>query len=88
MNTKIALALVTALSATALMPAATIAAPARTQLDREDFNAELVIANLRDRGVVATSVEPWNGYIRAYVTTDGVQTMQFFDATTYQPVNL
>jgi hypothetical protein len=51
-----------------------------------DLNAQ-DLTELQRRGVPATSVERWNGCIRAFVTKpDGTQGMEFFDPNTMRPV--
>ena len=37
--------------------------------------------------VAATSVEEWNGVLRAYVQVDGQLVMQYFDPDTLAPVD-
>lgn len=54
----------------------------------DDFDADRALRQLQDRGVAATSVEEWNGYLRAFVTIDGQQVMRFFDPDTFTPVAL
>ena len=45
-----------------------------------------IVAELQRDGVNATSVEEWNGYIRAFVTTDdGHQVQRFFVPGTLEP---
>lgn len=39
---------------------------------------------LRSMGVDATRVEDWNGCIRAFVRTNGGETMQYFDPDTFE----
>ena len=52
----------------------------------QDLAKASVVAELQRDGVNATSVEDWNGYIRAFVTLeDGRQVQRFFDADTLQP---
>jgi hypothetical protein len=52
----------------------------------QDLAKARVVAELRSDGVNATSVEDWNGYVRAFVTLeDGRQVQRFFDADTLQP---
>ena len=54
-----------------------------------DFTADSIVAQLREKGVNATSVEDWSGLIRAYVTLeDGSQTMQFFKPGSLEQVQL
>ncbi|KKC35327.1 hypothetical protein WH87_17280 [Devosia epidermidihirudinis] len=50
-------------------------------------NDTAIINALANRGVNVSSVEDWNGCIRAYVTKpDGTVGMQFFDPSTLQQV--
>jgi CCR4-NOT transcriptional regulation complex NOT5 subunit len=88
MNTRTVLVLLAAMGAVA-MPAITIAATgAENRIERERFDADLVLRRLQDRGVPATSVEEWNNLIRAFVEVDGSVTMQYFDPDTLEPVNV
>ena len=87
MNTRIALVLLSALGATAALPSiATAALAVERHDDRLDTDATL--RRLQQQGVAATSVEEWNGLVRAYVEVDGGQVMQYFDADTLAPVNI
>jgi hypothetical protein len=55
-------------------------------IGEQDFGKDRVIAELRQDGVNATSVEEWNGYVRAYVTLDdGRQVMQYFEPGSLAP---
>lgn len=46
-------------------------------------HSDLILQQLRAQGVNATSVENWNGCIRAFVTgADGSQSMAFYDPET------
>ena len=48
-----------------------------------------VLARLHENGVNATSVENWNGLVRAFVRLDnGNEVQQFFDRDTLAPVTL
>lgn len=50
---------------------------------------DYTLLRLHEKGINATSVEEWNGLVRAYVTKDdGSQAMQLFDADTLAPVQL
>ena len=89
MNTKIAFVLLSALGATAALPAiATAAMAAERHEDRLEFDADNVLRRLQQQGVDATSVEEWNGLVRAYVRLDGGQIMQYFDSETLAPVEI
>lgn len=53
------------------------------------FSHENVLAQLHENGVNATSVENWNGLIRAFVRQDnGAEVQQFFTRGDLAPVNL
>jgi hypothetical protein len=89
MNTRIALILLSALGATAALPSlATATLAADHHEDRLEWDADGVLRRLQDRGVDASSVEQWNGLIRAYVVIDGRQVMQYFDPDTLAPVEV
>ncbi|MET3924444.1 hypothetical protein [Devosia sp. 2618] len=89
MDKKIALLLVAALGVPVALPV--FAAPAiaveRPRDARPQWKPDTVLRQLQARGVNATSVEQWNGVIRAYVEVNGTQVMQYFDPTTLTPVN-
>ena len=85
-----------ALVATASIAGATVPAFADysvfgddSSTEMRDFTADSIVAQLREKGVNATSVEDWSGLIRAYVTLeDGTQTMQFFTPGSLEQVQL
>ena len=55
----------------------------------QQFTADSIVAELRQQGVNATSVEEWIGLVRAYVTLeDGTQVMQLFTPGSLEPVSL
>jgi hypothetical protein len=56
--------------------------------DRLDFNADGMLRRLQDSGVDATSVEPWNGLLRARVQLGGRTVMQHFDPDTLAPAEV
>lgn len=57
-----------------------------TDQSEDDLN-EFDLIQLRQQGVDATSVERWNGCIRAFVRKpEGGEEMQFFDPNTYRRV--
>jgi hypothetical protein len=87
MKTSIALVLLSALSATAALPSISTATFA-AEHHEDRWDADSVLRRLQQQGVAATSVEEWNGLIRAYVEVDGQQVMQYFDAHTLAPVNI
>ena len=89
MNTRIALILLSALGATAALPTiATAALAVERHEDRLDWDADRVLRRLQQQGVDATSVEEWNGLVRAYVRLDGREVMQYFDPDTLAPVEI
>lgn len=88
MNTRIALVLMAALGATAALPSIATATFAAERHDRLEWDADSVLLRLQQQGVDATSVEEWNGLVRAFVEVDGRQTMQYFDPDTLAPVNI
>lgn len=89
MNTKIALVLLSALGATAALPSiATAALAVERHGDSSDWDADRVLRQLQAAGIAATSVEEWNGLVRAYVDVDGRQVMQYFDPDTLAPVDI
>ena len=55
----------------------------------QDFAKDGVIAELKADGINVTSVEEWNGYVRAFVTTDdGRQIQRFFVPGTLEPASV
>lgn len=57
--------------------------------EMRDFMANLVVSELQQKGVNATSVEDWSGLIRAFVTlADGTQVMQFYTPGSLEQVQL
>lgn len=47
------------------------------------------LIRLQEQGIKATSIDEWNGLLRAFVTLeDGKQAMRFFDPDTLAPVQL
>lgn len=89
MNTRIALVLLSALGATAALPSvATATLAVERHSDRPAWDASRILRQLQDNGVEATSVEEWNGLVRAYVDVDGRQVMQYFDPDTLAPVDI
>lgn len=92
MKSKLALALVSALVLSAAMPAASFAAQSGHDRDTSDnqsdfssFRSAAILRELHDRGINATSVEPWGGLIRAYVQTDHGLIMEFFQPGSLNP---
>lgn len=88
MNSKTILILLSVLSAGVALPIAAPLALDRQESSARQWNEEAVLARLQQRGVEATSVEEWNGYVRAFVEVDGRQVIQYFDAETLQQVNI
>lgn len=76
----------------------TFAAPAPAPVETSDVDTSYLtdeVANdytllrLHEKGINATSIEEWNGKIRAFVVQDdGTQAMQLFDADSLAPVGL
>lgn len=90
MKSKLALALVSALALSAAMPAVSFAEQTRdrggdSQRDFSTFRSDAILRALQDRGINATSVEPWGGLIRAYVQTDHGIVMEFFNPGSLTP---
>lgn len=57
--------------------------------EMREFTANSIVAQLKEKGVNATSVEDWSGLIRAFVTLeDGTQTMQLFTPGSLEQVTL
>jgi hypothetical protein len=88
------LALTTAvLVAGSALPAFAAQAPAETDNDNGYITGEVAndytLLRLHEKGINATSVEDWNGLVRAFVIKeDGTQAMQLFDADSLAPVGL
>ncbi|KRA96476.1 hypothetical protein ASD83_15280 [Devosia sp. Root685] len=89
------LALTTAaLVAGIAMPAfAASAAPDQNDNDKSYLTGEVAndytLLRLKEKGINATSVEDWNGLVRAFVIKeDGTQAMQLFDADSLAPVGI
>lgn len=56
--------------------------------DTVTTNAPAIVMRLREKGVNVTSVEPWNGCVRAFVARpDGGTKMELFDPETLAPVH-
>jgi hypothetical protein len=54
----------------------------------EELQDMLDLKELRSRGVDASSVEDWNGCIRAFVRQpNGGEIMEYYDPNTYQRLN-
>lgn len=88
-----------ALATAALVAGATLpafAAPAPVDADDVDNSYltdevanDYTLLRLHEKGINATSIEEWNGKIRAFVVQeDGTQAMQIFDADSLAPVGL
>ncbi len=67
----------------------------QVQLDRQNSADNLVQAKqnvttlLAQRGIKATDVDEWGGYVRADVTQpDGSQAVRFFQPGTLEPVSI
>lgn len=87
MNGKIALVLLSVLGAGAALPSVATATLAADHEDRLDFDADSALRRLQANGLAATSVEEWNGLLRAYIQRDGQLVMQYFDPDTLAPVD-
>lgn len=83
-----------ALVAGAALPAfAAVIETSSNDTDKSYLTGEVAndytLLRLQEKGVKATSVEDWNGLVRAFVIKeDGTQAMQLFDADTLAPVGL
>ncbi len=87
-----------ALTAAALVAGAAAPSFAATSLDdnnndksylTDEVANDYTLARLHEKGIKATSVEDWNGLVRAFVVKeDGTQAMQLFDADTLAPVGI
>lgn len=87
----IALMTVVAVSGVAAPAFAAYAISEQTDSSTSDryFSHTDVLARLHEQGVDATSVESWNGLIRAFVRNgNGGETQQFFTTDTLAPVTL
>ena len=67
--------------------------PSSTDNDKSYLTGEVAndytLLRLQEKGINATSVEDWNGLVRAFVIKeDGTQAMQLFDADSLAPVGL
>ena len=77
-----------ALPAFAASPASDSADSDKGYLTGEVAN-DYTLLRLKEKGINATSVEDWNGLVRAFVTKeDGTQAMQLFDADSLAPVGI
>lgn len=82
----IALATVAAVSLAALPASADSSVFGSGDQDLAKFG---VITELRSEGINVSSVEEWNGYVRAYVTLDdGRQVMRFFEPGSLEPASV
>jgi hypothetical protein len=53
-----------------------------------DANKSEITQRLSEEGIKATSIEEWNGCVRAFVeNANGTQTMVLLDPDTLQPIN-
>jgi len=87
-----------ALTAAALVAGVAVPSFAATSLNddndgksylTDEVANDYTLVRLHEKGIKATSVEEWNGRVRAFVTQeDGSQAMQLFDADTLAPVGL
>jgi len=80
-----ALVAVVGLSAPALASSLT---SSDTSPSDDNFNEEIVLQQLKARGIDASGLSDWNGVIRATVTqADGSSTFQYFEIDTLRPVS-
>ncbi len=57
-------------------------------VDKVQIFANSIKMTLRQQGYNVSSVEPWGGCVRAFITTpDGGTKFQYFDPDTLQPLN-
>ena len=76
----------------ALVAVAGLASPVLAQSisssSEGDFNSQIVLQQLRDRGVPATDVQEWGGKLQATITlADGSSSFAYFDADTLRPLD-
>lgn len=89
---KSSLSILAAFVAVAGLSAPVIAAESLTSGTSSDpttanFNEDVVLQTLKQRGINAVDLAEWNGKIRATVTeADGSSSFQFFDLDTLKPV--
>ncbi len=79
-------------AATPAAAAQAVAAPMQSFCDGTyaDINAnkDEITQRLSEKGINATSIEEWNGCVRAFVqNANGHESMVLLDPTTLQPIN-
>lgn len=87
---KLAISTLAALVAVAGLAAPALAFSSLTEesSSNDNFNKDIVLRQLQDRGLEVTALSDWNGVIRASVKLDdGRTTFQYFDAASLQPVS-
>jgi hypothetical protein len=87
---KLAISTLAALVAVAGLAAPALAFSSLTEesSSNDNFNEDIVLRQLQDRGLEVTELSDWNGVIRASVKLDdGRTTFQYFDIATLQPVS-
>jgi hypothetical protein len=85
---KTSLSLVAALVAVAGLATPVLAQSISGSDSSDDFNEELVLQQLRDRGVPATEVQEWGNKVQATITlADGSSSFAYFDADTLRPLD-
>jgi hypothetical protein len=89
---KSSLTILAALVAVAGLSSPALAAESLTSGGSNDpttanFNKDVVLQTLKQRGINAVDLAEWNGKIRATVTeADGSSSFQYFDLDTLRPV--
>ncbi len=92
-NSILALTAAVLVAGTAMPTFAAQAPSESSDVDTSNLTDEVAndytLLRLHEKGIKATSIEEWNGQVRAFVTQeDGTQAMQFFDADTLAPVGI
>ena len=88
MTPRTVLVMLSAIGAAAALPVGASALATEQHEDRLDFNPDSALRRLQDQGIAATSVEDWNGLLRAYVRVDGQLLTQHFDPDTLAPADV
>lgn len=87
---KLALSSLAALVAVAGLSAPVLASSLSSDSNssNDTFNEEIVLQQLKAKGINASDLSDWNGVIRATVTlADGSSTFQYFEIGSLQPVS-
>lgn len=89
---KLALSSLAALVAVAGLSAPVLASSSLSSdstSSNDNFNEEIVLQQLKAKGINASDLSDWNGVIRATVTLgDGSSTFQYFEIGSLQPVSV